>query len=150
MEMFVFLRTGGQRESMVVRILAEGDDLYHRLERFDAGKARCRLDDDRQKLLAIIEAGFGTFAPFNALVQRIFADASEENSDSFVSATTESSSFSWNKSANGAPAAMRTRRRSSHTLRGLYDSAASPLPAKMRRPSFLFPEGSAPAKPVVV
>ena len=149
MEMFVFLRTGGQRESMVVRLLADGDDLYRQLERFDAGKAQCRLDDDRQKLLAVIEAGFGTFAPFNTLVQRIFADASEENSDSFVS-TTESTSFSSFKSANGVPAAMRPRRRSSHTLRGLYDTSALPLPAKMRRPSFLFADGSPPAKPVVV
>ena len=44
------------------------------LARFDAGKARCYLDKDREKLLAVIEAGFGTFAPFNRIVRGIFAE----------------------------------------------------------------------------
>ena len=71
-EMFVYVRMGGRFESMVVRLLSEGTDLQRKLARFDAGKARCYLDDDRQKLLAVIEGAFGTFAPFNHLVRSIF------------------------------------------------------------------------------
>ena len=52
MEVFVYLRTGGQRESMVVRLLSDGEDLRRSLERFDAGHARCFLDADRQKVCA--------------------------------------------------------------------------------------------------
>ena len=41
------------------------------LARFDAAKAQCRYDRDRQKLLAVIEASFGTAAPFNQLVREV-------------------------------------------------------------------------------
>ena len=44
------------------------------LATFDAAKARCFLDEDRQHLLAVIEASFGTFAPFNAAVRLIFEE----------------------------------------------------------------------------
>ena len=44
------------------------------LSRFDAGAARCFLDSDRQHLLAVIETGFGNFAPFNKLVRAILAE----------------------------------------------------------------------------
>ena len=74
MEMFVFLRMGGQRERMVIHLLHAGDDLPRMLAQFDAGKARCFLDGDRHKLWAVIEAAFGTFTPFNALVRALLAD----------------------------------------------------------------------------
>ena len=41
------------------------------LSRFDAAKAQCRYDRDRQKLLGVIEASFGTVAPFNQLVLEV-------------------------------------------------------------------------------
>ena len=37
------------------------------------GKAQCFLDKDRQKMLAVIEASFGTFTPFNKAIHQIFA-----------------------------------------------------------------------------
>lgn len=36
------------------------------------------LDRDKQKLLGVIEAGFGDLAPFNSLVRDLFAAAQEE------------------------------------------------------------------------
>ena len=72
MEIFVFVRMGGTREEMSVKLLGEAAKLETRLTRFDAGKAHCFLDDDRQRLWAVIEASFGTFEPFNALVKGIF------------------------------------------------------------------------------
>ena len=74
MELFVFIRMGGQHDDIAVRLLEGGDSLVRQLERFDAGKAKCFLNRDRQRLWAVIEASFGTFAPFNKRVRAVFAD----------------------------------------------------------------------------
>ena len=57
---------------MIVKLLAETENLTAGLAKFDAGKAKCFLDRDRQRLLAVIEASFGTFACFNQSIRRIF------------------------------------------------------------------------------
>ena len=77
MELFVFLRMGGQREDIVVKLLGDGNataQLSASLASFDAGKAACFHDADKQKLWAVIESTFGTFTPFNKLVRATFAD----------------------------------------------------------------------------
>ena len=74
MELFVFMRMGGNREDIDVRLLEETTNLAVRLTSFDAGVAKCFLDRDRQKLLAVIEATFGTFSPFNKLVRDLFRE----------------------------------------------------------------------------
>ena len=74
MELFIFLRMGGKREDMVVKLLGDSTNLSTSLAKFDAGKAKCFLDVDRQRLCAVIEASFGTFRPFNSLVRGIFSD----------------------------------------------------------------------------
>lgn len=72
MELFIFLRMGGARSLIDVKLLRA--DAFANMERFDAGKATCFLPVDRQKLLAVIEAGFGTFTPFNTIVRDIFGE----------------------------------------------------------------------------
>ena len=74
MELFVYLRMGGRTEDVHIRLLDDSADLARLLSSFDAGKARCFLDDDRHKLLAVIEASFGTFDPFNKIVRGIFQE----------------------------------------------------------------------------
>jgi hypothetical protein len=74
MEIYIFLRMGGERECMVVKPLDDCDDLYRSLAQFDAAKAQCFLVEDREKLLAVVEASFGTFAPFNQIVRSHFAE----------------------------------------------------------------------------
>ena len=81
MEVFIFMRiknVGSTAESaklaselMTVKLLENNADLARSLSRFDAAKAQCRYDRDRQKLLAVIEASFGTTAPFNQLVLEV-------------------------------------------------------------------------------
>lgn len=93
MEIFVFIHVGRpareavdqpkeqpeRGDGLVVRLLDhESCDLPMMLTRFDAGHARCFLDGDRQKLLAVIETGFGSFAPFNLLVRGMFRGKMEE------------------------------------------------------------------------
>ena len=64
---------GGQHDDIRVFLLDDATaDLTTGLAHFDAGKAKCYLDKDRQGLLAVIESSFGTFAPFNKLVRGIF------------------------------------------------------------------------------
>jgi hypothetical protein len=65
---------GGKREHMVIKPLDddEGVDLMRSFGRFDAAKAQCFLESDRQKVLSIIESAFGCCAPFNKIVRGIF------------------------------------------------------------------------------
>ena len=74
MEIFVFVQMGGERERAVILPLTDDADLLGNLVRFNAGKAQCFLPGDRHKLLATIEASFGTFHPFNKIVSGIFQD----------------------------------------------------------------------------
>ena len=74
MEIFVFVQMGGERERAVIKPLTDAADLLGELVSFDAGQAQCFLPGDRHKLLATIEASFGTFHPFNKIVRSIFQD----------------------------------------------------------------------------
>jgi hypothetical protein len=72
-EIFVFLQMGGERERMVLHPLEAGDaHLHYSLAHFDAEKAQCFLAKDRDKLLAVVQASFGTFGPFNKIVRGCF------------------------------------------------------------------------------
>ena len=72
MELFVYLRMGGSRDKVIVKLLdTDGANLPQALSKFNAANARCYLDADRQKLLAVVESSFGTFQPFNKLVRQI-------------------------------------------------------------------------------
>ena len=65
---------GGEKERIRVLELG-GVDVRVALNRFDAANAKCFLKDDEERLLAIVEAGFGSLAPFSALIRGIFRDA---------------------------------------------------------------------------
>ena len=81
MEVFIFIRImnfGSTADSarlasqlLTIKLLHNKADLARGLSRFDAAKAECRYDRDRQKLLAVIETSFGTMAPFNQLVLEV-------------------------------------------------------------------------------
>ena len=54
-------------------------DLVRRRSELGVSESReSFLDGDRQKLLAVIEAGFGAFAPFNKMVREIFQAKMDE------------------------------------------------------------------------
>ena len=73
-ELFTFLRMGGERDKIRVYELhgSDDDDVRTALATFDAAKARCFLDKDRERLLGVVEAGFGDFTPFNKIVRGVF------------------------------------------------------------------------------
>ena len=72
MELFVFLQMGGARER-VTALALPGKEVQRELATFDAAKAQCFKQEDRERLLSIIEGAFGDFGTFNAAVRKIFA-----------------------------------------------------------------------------
>ena len=80
MEIFTFMRMGGAMERIELRLIANpGQDqaaakkeLTAQLATFNAAEAQCFKQEDRQKLLAVIEAGFGDFQDFNQAVRTVF------------------------------------------------------------------------------
>ena len=65
---------GAEKERIRVIELG-GADVRAALNRFDAASTQCYHTRDRQRLLAVVEAGFGDLTPFNLLVRSVFADA---------------------------------------------------------------------------
>ena len=49
-----------------------------------AERAKCFLVEDQEKLLAVIESGFGSLAPFNQLIRSVFRDARATHLESLV------------------------------------------------------------------
>ena len=71
------LRMGGVNSFDLIG-LCDDDEEQHghlelcaRLKAFDASRAQCRLREDRDHLLAIIESSFGSLAPFNKIIHSI-------------------------------------------------------------------------------
>eukprot|EP00400_MALV-I_sp_L67-5_P000593 gene593-1012_t len=73
-EVFVFLRMGGDLERMTV-LPIEINDIEEAQKMFatvDASICKCHLESDRQKLLAVVEQGFGNFEEFNNILRHVF------------------------------------------------------------------------------
>ena len=81
MEVFTHIRMGGSVENIRVLPLVVGESEEERMHSaraileaistFDASKAKCFIPADRQRLLAVIEMGFGTFSRFNTQVREV-------------------------------------------------------------------------------
>ena len=93
MEIFTFMRMGGSRKQIEVKMLMHKDhmdpaaakkELKKQFAKFDAAKAECYLPEDKHRLLAIVEAGFGDFKVFNQRVRSIFDDRLQETAKTLV------------------------------------------------------------------
>ena len=84
LQIFTFLFMGGKLERIEIHALSSSDQgqaeerrgvesLKEQFATFDAAKARCFLEEDRERLLAVIETGFGDFKDFNKRVRTAFA-----------------------------------------------------------------------------
>ena len=98
MELFTYLRMGGDVQKVEVNMLASPDkdraeaqqELKAQFACFDAAKAKCSSDEDTQRLLGIIEASFGDCRDFNAAAQSLFAERLNERHRSFFGASRRS------------------------------------------------------------
>ena len=108
-ELFVFLRMGGERERLRVYELdasaaSDKAGAHASVLAFDASRAQCFLPRDRHHLLGVIESGFGDCEPFNHIVRAIFCDALG------IEAKAGKEQKSWSLSRRGiGPAAERVR-----------------------------------------
>ena len=80
----MWLRVGGARERITVSHLASDTETQALFAKFRASSARCYKPRDRQHLLAVIESGFGSLAPFNSLIRGVFRDARATHLESLV------------------------------------------------------------------
>eukprot|EP00400_MALV-I_sp_L67-5_P000596 gene596-1015_t len=73
-EVFVFLRMGGDLDRLVVLPIEQEseEDAQSRFESVDASHCKCALESDRQKLLGVVEQGFGNFNEFNTILRHVF------------------------------------------------------------------------------
>ena len=69
LELFTFLRSGGSYGQIDVRTLDL--DATEAVALFDIRKADCFLKEDKQALLAIVEASYGSFLSFNEACRKI-------------------------------------------------------------------------------
>ena len=88
MELFTFVRMGGEFERISVLALTGNEDLQTVIQTFDSSKATCYDPKDREHLLGVIESGFGSFGPFNAVIRTIFT---KRTRTSLASSTTTTS-----------------------------------------------------------
>ncbi len=74
LEMFVFLHMGGSVDRIVVIPINMADEAEAKamFDQADVGKSQCYLETDRQRLLGIIEVGFGNFDAFNDIIRNVF------------------------------------------------------------------------------
>ena len=78
---YVCVTVGGDQRRVEIHLIADPDDdqtearrqLTEGFATFDAGKAQCFLAKDRERLLAVIEAGFGDFDDFNRVARNLLA-----------------------------------------------------------------------------
>ena len=67
------MKMGGSKERIVLKNLA-GEDSAAALAKFDCVKAKCYHASDREKILAVIETGFGDTTPFNKIIRGLLSD----------------------------------------------------------------------------
>ena len=75
MELYTYLHMGGEVEKVVLMDI-EGkspEQLRLTLARFDARKANCFKPNDRQRLMGVIEAGYGDLHAFNVEVRLLLS-----------------------------------------------------------------------------
>ena len=85
-----------------------GEETSHALRTFDAAKAQCFVPRDREKLLAVVESGFGDLAPFNQAVRELLGvGLSNANSTAsakrVISRRLSRPSLSWKSPAQVVP-----------------------------------------------
>ena len=73
LELFTFVRSGGTVDQIMLKPL-HGDDAAAAISGLDIRSADCFLREDKQRILAIVEASYGSSNDFNRACRRILLD----------------------------------------------------------------------------
>ena len=104
LELFTFLRMGGSPSDVTVYRVG-GEKVSVALKKFDALKAKCFFPRERERLLAVVEAGYGDVRPFNNQVRKILDGNDASIIDAVDSANVESSGGGAAMAPHGLPEA---------------------------------------------
>ena len=86
MEIFIFLEMGGAISNVDIKpIHGTTAELAQHFASFDVQEAKCFLLEDRLRLLAVIEAAYGSFDLFNEHVRSLMLEACPPRQDECVS-----------------------------------------------------------------
>ena len=88
LELYTYVFMGGAMDRVtVVPLCQTWDETRAQFSRFDVQHAMCHLADERDRLLGVIEAGFGDTATFSKILQTTFNEQvlAAANSDAFFS-----------------------------------------------------------------
>jgi len=108
-EVFTFVKMGGTRQRIVVQRLSSSPIAEEtRAKRFHAGHADCFKREDKERLLGIVEAGFGTLGPFNHVMSSVLGAVS----------TTDDAVGKWKKLAVSALASGARRSKKTNNRHG--------------------------------
>ena len=77
LEQFVYVQLGGDRERITVLPLS--DEAKASLQTFRVRHAQCFRPEEKQRLLAVIEAGFGDVQPFDDIIRHILSTTIAEH-----------------------------------------------------------------------
>ena len=80
MEVFVFLTMGGSigRITIIPINLGSVQEAKSTFKNADVSRSQCHHEAERQKMLAIIEKGFGNFDVFNSIIRHVFSERMAE------------------------------------------------------------------------
>lgn len=75
-EEFTFLKMGvsTDRITLVPIDVDEEQNLETLFDHVDVSQSKCYKEGDRQRLLAIVQTGFGNFEQFNGIIRNVFRD----------------------------------------------------------------------------
>jgi hypothetical protein len=102
LELFTFLRMGGLASDVTVYRVG-GEKVTVALKKFDALKAKCFFPRERERLLAVVEAGYGDVRPFNNQVRKILDGDDASIIDAVDSTSGESSGGGAAMAPHGLP-----------------------------------------------
>lgn len=99
MEIYTFLQMGGSVDRIeILPVALSSAEVHLRIDAFDAARCQCYLEEDKQRLLAVIESGFGDCQRFSELVKASLTKAFATAPLRIYSPTAREGSCSWSLS----------------------------------------------------
>ena len=83
-ELYTFIKMGGTHERIIVKALQGQGDVAASFASFDVRKAQCYLRSDRDRLLSVVELGFGTLTPFNDVIRGLLVNRARASTQDTV------------------------------------------------------------------
>lgn len=81
LELFTFLVMGAEKERVEVNRISNAPELSEGLVKFRSADAQCYKEEDRQRMLGVVESAYGTLEAFDEAVVRVLLNATVVESE---------------------------------------------------------------------